>query len=70
MEITIGILIGIIIGFAIRSVIVHFSAVGTIRIITDEDGTYMNLEVAKGKLQRMYNRPNVIVNIEKGLPRK
>lgn len=70
MEITIGILIGIIIGFIIRSVIIHFSAVGTIRIIADEDGDYMSLEVAKGKLQQMYNRPNVVVNIEKSFPHK
>lgn len=70
MEIFAGIILGFAVGFIVRTIITRHSAVGNIRILQDEDGTYMTLEVTKGKLNEIYTKESVVVNIVKGITRK
>ncbi len=70
MEIIVSLILGFAIGFIVKTIITLRSAVGSIRILQDEDETYMTLEVIKGKLKDIYSKKSVVVNIVKGIPHK
>ncbi len=70
MGIIVSALLGFAIGFIVKTVITRHSIVGNIRLLQDEDETYMTLEVAKGKLNDIYNKKSVVVNIVKGITHK
>lgn len=65
MEIIVSLILGFAIGFVVKTIIAQCSTVGSIRILQDEDETYMTLEVIKGKLKDIYSKKSVVVNIVK-----
>lgn len=65
MEIIVSVVFGFIIGFIVKTIIILRSSIGSIRILQDEDETYMAVEIDKGKLKDIYKKKSVVMNIVK-----